>query len=172
MDGHEVCSRGFPDNPRFLQLILAPVCVILFPVQIKSNLSFLREIFLRELLSNANDALEKLRLTALTDKRVWDGSEPLNVTIKAIKDEDGPGGRIVITGKYRCLTQSNKCYENLYRHWHWNEPRRTYGQLGMPGYWTTHSSRTNAFNRVHWQSLAPQNFSRRLKAPTIRELET
>ncbi|KLO10241.1 heat shock protein Hsp90 [Schizopora paradoxa] len=56
-----------------------------------------REVFLRELLSNANDALEKLRLTALTDKQVWDGSEPLNITIKAIKNEDGPGGRIVIT---------------------------------------------------------------------------
>lgn len=56
-----------------------------------------REIFLRELISNANDALEKLRLTALTDKGLWDGS-PLNVTIKAVKDEDGKGGRLIITG--------------------------------------------------------------------------
>ncbi|KAJ6613464.1 heat shock protein Hsp90 [Mycena sp. CBHHK59/15] len=56
-----------------------------------------KEIFLRELISNANDALEKLRLTALTDKSVWDGSDNLNVTIKAIKDEEGKGGRIVIT---------------------------------------------------------------------------
>ncbi|KAJ7507789.1 heat shock protein Hsp90 [Mycena galericulata] len=43
------------------------------------------------------DALEKLRLTALKDKSVWDGSDPLNVTIKAMKNEDGKGGRIIIT---------------------------------------------------------------------------
>ncbi|KAF5388243.1 hypothetical protein D9615_000400 [Tricholomella constricta] len=55
-----------------------------------------QEIFIRELVSNANDALEKLRLTALTDKGVWNG-EPLNITIKAVKDEDGKGGRIIIT---------------------------------------------------------------------------
>jgi heat shock protein beta len=54
---------------------------------------------LRELISNSNDALEKFRLTALTTKDMWDGSSPLNITIKAIKDEDGAGGRIIITGK-------------------------------------------------------------------------
>ncbi|KAJ7276359.1 Hsp90 protein-domain-containing protein [Mycena haematopus] len=45
----------------------------------------------------AQDALEKLRLTALKDKSIWDGGEPLNITIKAIKNEDGNGGRIVIS---------------------------------------------------------------------------
>lgn len=60
----------------------------------------IREIFLRELISNANDAIEKLRLTALTDKTVWDGENPLNITIRAIKDEDGKGGRIIITGTF------------------------------------------------------------------------
>ncbi|KZT72468.1 HSP90-domain-containing protein [Daedalea quercina L-15889] len=54
-----------------------------------------RDIFLRELISNANDALEKLRLTALTEKEVLSGAEDLNITIKAYKDEDGKG-RIVI----------------------------------------------------------------------------
>lgn len=59
-----------------------------------------RDVFLRELISNANDALEKLRLTALTEKSVWDGVSPLNVTIKAEKNPDGNGGRIIITGSY------------------------------------------------------------------------
>ncbi|KAH6914924.1 Hsp90 protein-domain-containing protein [Coprinopsis sp. MPI-PUGE-AT-0042] len=55
-----------------------------------------KEIFLRELISNANDALEKLRITSLKDKTLWDGT-PLNVTIKAIPGEDGKGGKIIIT---------------------------------------------------------------------------
>ncbi|KAF9259497.1 HSP90-domain-containing protein [Marasmius fiardii PR-910] len=56
-----------------------------------------RDIFLRELVSNANDANEKLRLTALKDKRAWNGIDPLNITIKAVKDEEGTGGRIIIS---------------------------------------------------------------------------
>lgn len=60
-------------------------------------------MFLRELISNANDAIEKLRLTALTNKEVWDGVSPLNITIKAVKDEEGTGGRIIITGTFYLL---------------------------------------------------------------------
>lgn len=56
-----------------------------------------RDVFLRELISNANDALEKLRIVSLTEKEVWDGTSPLNVTIKAERDATGKGGRIIIT---------------------------------------------------------------------------
>ncbi|KAG6900979.1 hypothetical protein C0993_004417, partial [Termitomyces sp. T159_Od127] len=54
------------------------------------------DIFLRELVSNANDAVEKFRLTALTDEDMWNG-DPLNITIKAVKNEDGKGGHIIIS---------------------------------------------------------------------------
>jgi len=56
-----------------------------------------REIFLRELISNANDAIEKLRITSLTDKSVWNGGDLLNITIKAEKSEDGKSGKLVIS---------------------------------------------------------------------------
>ncbi|KAF8592600.1 heat shock protein Hsp90 [Ramaria rubella] len=56
-----------------------------------------RDVFLRELISNANDALEKLRLVSLTDKQAADPDQPLNITIKAVKDAEGSGGRIIIT---------------------------------------------------------------------------
>lgn len=56
-----------------------------------------RDIFLRELISNANDALEKLRIVALTEKDVWDGASPLNVTIKVQPNPGGQGGKIIIT---------------------------------------------------------------------------
>lgn len=42
-----------------------------------------REIFLRELISNAADALEKFRYENLTDKNVKDGELPLEITIES-----------------------------------------------------------------------------------------
>lgn len=67
-----------------------------------------RDVFLRELVSNANDALEKLRLTSLTEAQVLDGAEQLNITVKAVKDESGPG-RIIVTGmhcSWECIVRS------------------------------------------------------------------
>ncbi|OCF61751.1 cation-transporting ATPase [Kwoniella mangroviensis CBS 10435] len=46
-----------------------------------------KDVFLRELLSNANDALEKLRLVSLTDRSVLSAGEG-NVTVEVIPNPD------------------------------------------------------------------------------------
>lgn len=46
-----------------------------------------KEIFLRELISNASDALDKLRFEALTDKSLIDDDSPLRVRVSADADK-------------------------------------------------------------------------------------
>ena len=45
-----------------------------------------REIFLRELVSNASDACDKLRFAALKDDDLYEGQTDLNITITADKE--------------------------------------------------------------------------------------
>lgn len=45
-----------------------------------------REIFLRELVSNASDACDKLRFAALENDALYEGQTDLNITLSADKD--------------------------------------------------------------------------------------
>ena len=55
-----------------------------------------REIFLRELISNATDALEKFRYLSITDKEVADADLPLEITIEV--DEQNKTVTVADTG--------------------------------------------------------------------------
>ena len=58
-----------------------------------------REIFLRELVSNASDALEKLRLKQLTDSNIYQPEKPLEISIttdKEILSEEKADGNAVL----------------------------------------------------------------------------
>ncbi len=67
-----------------------------------------REIFIRELVSNAADALEKMRLTQLTENEVFGAELPLEITITT----DETAGTLTITDHGIGLTRA-ELVENL-----------------------------------------------------------
>ena len=67
-----------------------------------------KEIFVRELISNASDSLEKLRLKELTEKEIYQGDLPLEINIAT----DEEAGTITITDHGIGMT-SDELTENL-----------------------------------------------------------
>ncbi|SGY97407.1 BQ5605_C035g11402 [Microbotryum silenes-dioicae] len=72
------------------------------------NLYESRDVWVRELLSNANDALEKTRLLSLTDPAILEPAPQLNVSVIT----DVPGRRIIIRDSGLGMTQEQLA-ENL-----------------------------------------------------------
>jgi hypothetical protein len=76
-----------------------------------------KDVFARELLSNSNDALEKLRLVSLKDRSIMEGLDAKggwqgNITLEARKYEDKPGGQLILRGKVHGRAFS--CYLRAY----------------------------------------------------------
>lgn len=67
-----------------------------------SHLYHDRDVFLRELISNSGDALEKLRFASLTDSSVLDTAPALNISIMA----DKPSKRLIIRDSGVGMTKS------------------------------------------------------------------
>ena len=69
----------------FSQCLLSGVLLVLVVIIF---LPFHGQIFLRELISNASDALDKIRFIALTDKGALAATEELSIKIKADRDNN------------------------------------------------------------------------------------
>ncbi len=67
-----------------------------------------REIFLRELVSNASDALSKVQLTTLTEEKVLDKDAELQVTISLDEEE-----RKIVIEDSGCGMTKEELVENL-----------------------------------------------------------
>ena len=59
------------------------------------------QIFLRELISNASDALDKIRFMSLTDKAALGATEEMSIKIKA--DKENNMLHITDTGVWVCV---------------------------------------------------------------------
>ncbi len=93
------CVRVFSNDLRrqaLRQLVYTKSDVARLRKIVINSLYSHRDVFLRELISNANDALEKLRITSL--KEGFHIEHPTNVSIKAIKEDQDGKGRLIITG--------------------------------------------------------------------------